>query len=272
MLLNDAAGQKILADYYQKFITIAQQKDVPILLGSPTRQANKERLAAAGINHNVNALAVRFLKYLRAEYDSWADNIFIAGMVSCKNNSHRPHQSLSSGEAVSFHLWQVNQLEREGVDLLMSSPLRCLPEAIGIATAMAVTSTPYVISFLLAQDGRLADGTTLLAAFDEIDSLGLKPPVGYMVNSTAPSLLNARHQPAMVMERLIGFQTCPAPPTSPPNHNRLPQKLDMESWCRQMTILNQRYHVNIMGDSSGPETKYLEALASQLTGRTKISA
>ena len=267
MLLNDVAGQKILADYYRKFITIAQQTDVPILLGAPTRQANQERLAAANVNHNINALAVRFLKYLRAEYASWAENLFIAGMVGCKNNCYHPGQALSSRESVAFHAWQINQLDREGVDLLMASPLPSLAEAIGIATAMAVTSTPYIISFSLEQNGHLPDGTSLLEAFDEIDTLGLKPPVGYMVNSVAPSFLNAPQQPEMVMDRLIGFQTC-SPPS--PDHDKNLPVMDMEIWCQQMITLNQRYNVNIMGDYSGTEPKYLESLACRLTEHVKI--
>lgn len=86
LLLNNQAGQKILADYYRDFITIARRAKAPVILTTPTGHANNERLTAAGINHNINALAVRFLKYLRAEYNSWAENIYIAGLISGKNS------------------------------------------------------------------------------------------------------------------------------------------------------------------------------------------
>ena len=261
MLVNDKAGQQFLANYYRNFIAVARRTDVPIFLGSPTGHANRESLTAANINHNINALAVRFLKYLRAEYNSWSENIFIAGQVNCKNSCFRADQALSSRESVAFHAWQINKLDKEGVDLLVASQLPSLQEAIGIATAMAVTATPYVISFLLDKNGQLPDGTSLVEAFDEIDSLGLKPPVGYMVSCSDPSHLNIPQQPDIVMERLIGVQAWPS--TCPGAIENLPA-LDMKTWCRKMMFLNQHYSVNIMGDYPGTKTKYLQNLVAQL--------
>jgi len=262
MLLNSESGRKILAAHYQNFINIAGKLKVPLILTSPTWQANREALAAAGISNNINALAVRFLKYLRADSNVLTENIHIAGLVGSKHDRTRPNLALSSRESVDFHQWQIEQFENEGVDLLLASSMPALSEAVGIATAMAFTTTPYIISFMINREGRLLDGTSLLEAIDTIDSLGVKKPVGYMINNASPYILNAAEQPALVMKRLIGLQGCPA--TCCDSANPL-QTEDIETWNQQTITLNRQYDLKILEGVNCHCPNNLENLAGRIT-------
>lgn len=262
MLLNNEAGRAILAAHYQNFITIASKLQVPLILTSPTWQANHESLAAANVSNNINALAVRFLKYLRADCDEWAEHIHIAGLISSRLDHDQPELALSSRESIAFHQWQIEQLENEGVDLLLASSMPAMAEAVGIATAMAFTTAPYIISFKVNQDGRLPDGTTLLEAIDTIDSLGIKKPVGYMINNVSPSCFNASNQPALVMKRLIGLQSCPVSCIDATSRR---QPADLADCNRQMLNLYQLYDIKILGGINCLSPDTLENLASRIT-------
>ena len=265
-LINDEASRKVMADLYRDSINVALEFDAPILIGTPTLQANRERLAEAGIGHNINALGGRFLKYIRAEYDIWADNICIAGMVGCKNDEFHKEQMLTGSEAIAFHGWQVDQLDREGMDVFMAYAQPALPEATGIATLMAVTTTPYVVSFEINQEGKMPDGTCLHDAIDEIDSQGLKQPVGYMINCACPSFFNLNEQPKLVQERIIGILADGAAFLDPDNSKCGNDTL--ENWGRHTRAIKNQYKAPIYGGGS-LDTKHLHYLAAQMMAQSQ---
>ena len=102
-LIYDENGRKSLSKLYQDFITIAREADVPIILGAPTWRANQERIKASKIENDVNGDAVRYLMNLRSEWGSWAGNIYIGGLVGCKNDCYRSDDGLSREDAEDFH-------------------------------------------------------------------------------------------------------------------------------------------------------------------------
>jgi S-methylmethionine-dependent homocysteine/selenocysteine methylase len=51
-------------------------------------------------------------------------------------------------------------------DFLYAGIMPALPEAVGMAQAMADSGLPYIISFMIRQDGRLLDGSTSNKAFE----------------------------------------------------------------------------------------------------------
>jgi len=154
----------------------------------------------------VNADAVKFLKHLRDRWGSWSANILIGGLVGCKNDCYKSDEGLLKNDAKAFHSWQINKLAKAGVDFLLGATLPAVPEATGIALAMAETNLPYIISFVINREGRTLDGSSLEHSFREIDTVCSRPPLGYMVNCAYPSFLNTHKQPKSILSRLIGFQ------------------------------------------------------------------
>lgn len=81
---------------------------------------------------------------------------------------------LSIDDAKEFHSWQANLFKESGVDFLFAGIMPALPEAIGMAKAMESTELPYIISFMIRDDGRLIDGTTINDAILHIDNATIK--------------------------------------------------------------------------------------------------
>ncbi len=262
ILLGSTAGREILAKRYREFIAVASKFDLPLLLCTPTWRANRERVAEADLNFNVNALAVRFLKYLRAECDSLSTKIFIGGMIGCKNDCYKPEQALSDNDALDFHLWQVKQLADADADFLIGTSLPSISEALGLAVAMADTPLFYIISFIINAGGCLLDGTPLEEAIREIDSLQSRTPLGYMINCAHPSFLKPERLPKEVMARIIGFQGN----ASSLDHATLDnsptlQADDLAAWGELMLDLNRHHGVKILGGCCGTGPQHLRYLA-----------
>ncbi len=258
LLIYEEAGRAALSSLYQGFINVAQEADVPIFICTPTWRANRERISGAHITSDVNGDAVKFLKELKGGYESRTEKIFIGGLVGCKNDCYKPEELLSRNDSKDFHSWQINRLTDAGVDFLMAATLPAVPEATGIALAMAETEIPYIISFVIDREGRILDGTSLVRAFHEIDDVCRRPPLGYMINCAYPSFLNAGQQPKPVLSRLIGYQAN----ASSLDHRQLDGaetlKADAVSdWGDLMIALNKKYGLKILGGCCGTSDEHL---------------
>ncbi|MGR3176452.1 MAG: homocysteine S-methyltransferase family protein [Candidatus Anammoxibacter sp.] len=193
-------------------------------------------------------------------------NIFISGLIGCKNDCYKPEEALSLNEAKDFHSWQISKLANAGVDYLFAATLPCLSEAEGIALAMKATGTPYIISFVINSTGLILDGTNLDKAFTKIDSLTKDaPPLGYMINCSYPSFLKPKNQTEHVLKRLIGFQAN----ASSKNHSELDnntelQVNDINEWGEQMITLNKQYGIKILGGCCGTNVKHLEYIVKAI--------
>jgi len=265
LLIYSEAGKRALTALYHSFIDVAREAGVPILLCTPTWRANRERLAAAGVPGKVNADAVQFLKRVKEESGPWAENILIGGMIGCKNDCYRPGEGLSERDAESFHLRQIAELAEAGVDFLMAATLPALPEATGIARAMAGTQVTYVISFVIGREGRILDGTSLEMAFRTMDATVSRPPIGYMVNCSYPSFLNAAAQPRSVLSRLIGYQAN----ASSFDHAQLDGAGDLQAdgvaeWGNLMVELNRTYGIKILGGCCGTTAQHLRYIVRHM--------
>jgi homocysteine S-methyltransferase len=265
LLIYEEAGKKALTELYEGFVNVAGKADVPIIICTPTWRANKERVLAADLTTDVNGDAVKFLKLLRTRWGSWASNVVIGGLVGCKNDCYRPDEGLSKSEAEAFHFWQITRLAKAGVDFLVGETLPALSEATGIALAMAKTSIPYVISFVIDKEGRILDGNSLDCAFRAIDAACGRPPLGYMINCAYPSFLNADKQPRSVLCRLIGYQAN----ASSLDHSQLDgagtlQADDISDWGNLMIELNNKFGVKILGGCCGTSCEHLQYIAQRI--------
>lgn len=265
-MIYDAVGQEALSSLYQGFIQVACNVDIPIMLCTPTWRANQERTEEANTCGDLNGDAVRFLKGVRQKWGPFAKKILIGGMVGCKNDCYRPDERLSTNDAGAFHCWQIDRLAEAGPDFLLAATLPSLPEAAGIAMAMAETDIPYVISFVINREGRILDGHRLESAFGEIDTIGRRPPLGYMINCAYPSFLNAGHQPESVLSRLIGYQAN----ASSLDHAELDgsdtlHADDLSDWGDLMVGLNREYGIKILGGCCGTDKRYLQYITERIS-------
>ncbi|WHI47259.1 homocysteine S-methyltransferase family protein [Microbulbifer sp. VAAF005] len=251
-LIYSKAGAESLKRIYSEYIKLAIDAKLPLLLATPTWRASSERVSLAKAPSSINEDAVNFLSNILPK----EGNVYVGGLVGCKNDCYKPQQSLTYKESLSYHRWQIDKLGASKADYLMGVTLPAVPEALGIASLMSNHSKPYFISFVIGSDGRLLDGHTIQEAISHIDYQVSPKPSGYFINCSHPSFLDASNQ---LPNRLIGIQANASSLT----HNELENSESTHSdsiseWGNLMLHLNQNHGFNILGGCCGTDSRHLE--------------
>ena len=265
LLIYDPAGKTELTRFFDDYIAIANQAGAPVLICTSTWRANRARVGEAGVKTDVNADAVAFLKTVRERWGESRVPIYIGGLMGPKNDAYAPAEGLAAAEAKDFHAWQAEKLANDGPDFLMAATMPALPEAEGMAAAMAQTRIPYIISFVISRQGLILDGTGLADAFFQIDQSVSPKPAGYMVNCAYPSFLKPEFQRAAVFSRLIGFQAN----ASSMDHSELDdsdqgQADPVSDWGDRMVALNRDFGVKILGGCCGTGRAHLDYIVEHI--------
>ena len=258
-LIYDPVAREVMTAIYHQYMLLAQQAGLPMLVCTPTWRASKSRVECSAVSQHINVDAVAYMRDIRLN-----DNIKIGGMIGCKHDCYQPEAGLSVTEAQDYHAWQIMQLVAGGVDYLLAETLPNVQEALGIAKAMAATQTPYIISFVIGNDGRVLDGTDLATAMTLIDANTSPQPLGYMVNCAHPSFLRPTTQAGSTFNRLIGFQANASALSHCELENATELKIDsISEWGDLMLELNHHYGVQILGGCCGTGIAHLQYLVDR---------
>jgi S-methylmethionine-dependent homocysteine/selenocysteine methylase len=260
-LVYDDLGQSRLRAIYCEYIDIAERARLPLLTCAPTWRANRERVFESNVKRSINEDAVEFLRETRRESTSRPGQVLVGGLVGCKNDCYRPSESLTENEALEFHGWQIACLASAECDYLVAATLPALPEAVGIARAMAGHGIPYLIGFVIGRDGRILDGTDLGTAIAGIDDRADPGPLGYTINCAHPTFLDPEGLDSSVRARIVGYQAN----ASSLDHSELDsacelQADDVDDWTAPMVELNREYGVKILGGCCGTTGQHLRAI------------
>lgn len=255
----------------RQYLDIGCGFDLPLLLSTPTWRASQERIAAAGYaGVDLNGDNVRFLRALQKTYGRYGEKVIICGLMSCRGDAYAPGEALTAGEAEQFHAWQAGKLAAAGVDFLLASTLPALGEATGLASALAGTGKPYVISFVVRPEGTLLDGTPLKEALASIDASVTPRPWAYMINCTHASfarsaLTHATNSSALVRQRIIGLlaNTAAYSPEELDNSSCLVEE-EPELFGSSVAALHHELGLKILGGCCGTDDRHIRSLAAQL--------
>lgn len=270
LMIYNENGKVLLENIYRQYIDLAESKNLPIMILTPTWRVNKERSELAGVDiRKVNGDSFHFLHEIRKSYENFSQKIFIGGLIGCKGDSYKPEEALNSDEAYRFHLHQVKILANAGVDFLFASTLPALSEAEGIAKAMSETNRDYVISFVIRENGSLLDGTLLTDAIQTIDNYVTNPPCFYLTNCIHPEVLsnaiNNIDEKEILIKRLFGIQANASKKS--PEELDASEKLDADSpdnWAKEMVDLNKKYNLKVLGGCCGTDSNFISTMIQQL--------
>ncbi len=270
-LIYDEQSRQALETIIRQYVDIGKRYDLPILLSTPTWRANSQRIQDAGYgNKNVNRDNALFLHTIKKSYGSYAEKIFICGLMSCRGDAYMPEERLCMEEAEEFHAWQATQLANTDIDFFLASTLPSLEEAKGIAAAMAKTSKPYIISFVLRPDGTLLDGNTLNNGIREIDTTIKPKPLAYLINCTHSStfttgITHPQHSSEATRTRVIGLlaNTSALSPEELNNSKKLLEE-EPELFGESMSTLHREMGLKIVGGCCGTDERHIEHLAQRL--------
>jgi homocysteine S-methyltransferase len=269
--IYDKAKRGALEAIYRQYLDIGFQYDLPLLLSTPTWRASQERIADAGyVGKDVNGDNFRFLDALRNSYGRYAQKIVICGLLSCRGDAYNPAEALSAPDAHEFHTWQAMKLAEAGVDFLLAATLPALSEATGLASALAATGKPYIVSFVVRAEGTLLNGTPLKDAIAAIDAALSPKPVAYLVNCTHASifrtaLLHKVNSSSLVRERVAGLlaNTAALKPEELDNSSGLVEEAP-EIFGQSVAGLHGEFGMKILGGCCGTDDRHIRYLAKQL--------
>ena len=268
-LLLDRAGQEALGSILAGYIRIGQESGLPMIIGAPTWRAGRDRCRAAGLEErDLNLRGVDFALGLKRGLGDYAAKVIVAGYLACCGDAYDPGQALDSGEAEEYHSWQARRLARAGADLLFAATLPAASEALGLARAMAATSTPYLLSFIIRPSGELLDGTPLDRVMDRIDREADPAPACYMVNCVHPgALAQALEARPGLASRLAGIQanTSDKPPEDLDGSAET-ETMDPDEFARAMLELHSSQGIKILGGCCGTDDRHIRALADLARG------
>ena len=256
-----------LKELFNQYIEIAKHCDFPIMITTPTRRANKERVLQSKYNKNVIYDNVSFLHEIKR---NWPSKVYIGGLMGCKGDAYKADEILSEKEALEFHSWQASLFAEAKVDFLYAGIMPALSEAIGMARAMESTGLPYIISFMIREDGKLIDGTTIHEAIVAIDSSTNRKPLCYMTNCVHPkvvfkALSQSYNKTTIVQQRFKGIQAN----TSPLSPEELDKCCDLKtsdaySFAADMLKLYENFNLKIFGGCCGTDDTHMNEVARKL--------
>ena len=200
-LLYSFKGKAALEEIYRQYLSIAEKYEVPIMLMTNTRRANKERVHKS--EYQKKSIMLDYALFLGDMIRNYNCQAYIGGLIGCKNDAYSGDCGLSYEEAIQFHSWQVDAFSEPSIDYFIAGILPSIEEAMGIATLLEKTNKPYFISFMINREGTLLDGTTIHDAIIAIDSITARKPLCYMSNCVHPIVLReALRKPVNVTQEV----------------------------------------------------------------------
>lgn len=263
-LVYTESGRKALRFLWGEYMQTAGKYGLPFAAATPTRRANRERVSKSRYSQDIIRDNVSFLREIRSTYGG---EMYVGGLMGCKGDAYKATDVLQAREAEAFHAWQAGLFAEAGADFLYAAILPALPEAAGMAKALEKTGLPYIVSFMIRDNGRLIDGTTIHDAIARIDSETDRKPLFYMTNCVHPTVLQKAlkadfNKTALVRERFCGIQanTSPLPPEDLDGSEDL-KCSGAEELAVGIAALKELMDLRFAGGCCGTDNTHLEQIA-----------
>ncbi len=191
ILLADEAGRERLLDYYRRYVSIARDAKVGLVLDSATWRANPDWAPKIGYSlealTEANRRAIDLCLQIRKESETETTKMPINGCLGPRGDGYQADTMMGPDEAADYHRGQIETFRDADADFVSAITMTYPNEAIGIARAAQAAGMPSVISFTVETDGRLPDGSTLAEAIDSVDKATGDGPAYYMINCAHPT-------------------------------------------------------------------------------------
>jgi homocysteine S-methyltransferase len=156
------------------------------------------------------------------------------------------------------------------VDFLYAPTFPAVEEVLGASLAVGERGLPYVVSFVLRRDGRVLDGTPLLAAIERVDGAASPAPLFYSISGLHPSIAaGALRDEAvfsdLVARRLNEFKEN-ASSSSREEFVRLdhPKGDEPERLADEMWQIHRDFGLRVPGGCFGTDDRHMRALALRM--------
>lgn len=162
-LLDRDDGRAALRRYVNEHVRVARDAGLGIVVETPTWRASSDWGARLG--HDAKALTslnrrgAELVDEARRGVDDVA--VVVSGCLGPRGDGYVPGAQMTAQEAADYHRPQIEAFADSRADLVSALTLTGVAEAVGIVEAARAAGLPVVVSFTVAADGRLPDGTPL---------------------------------------------------------------------------------------------------------------
>ena len=267
-LVDTDEGRAALRRYYTSFLELARDRDVPLVLSTPTWRANADWGGLLGYEADelaaVNGRAVALVEDVRDEVLSPAerDGVVIEGCVGPRGDAYRPTLLMDAEEAERYHGVQLRTLAGAGCARATALTLTYADEAIGIVRAAQAVELPVVVGFTVETDGRLPSGVSIEHAIDAVDAATDGAAETFMINCAHPTHFADALPEGDARRRISGLRAN----ASTRSHAELDEADELDSG--DPTDLAERYvalrrelpELDVLGGCCGTDIRHVTAI------------
>jgi homocysteine S-methyltransferase len=264
-LVEQAYGRELLAHYYDGYADVARRAGAGLMLEAPTWRANPDWGALLGYDADaldrVNRASIEFLHERRDAHADLHDvGILVGGMIGPRGDGYVPGDRLSLEGYADYHRPQLASFQAAGADLATALTLVGADEAIGIVAAAREVGLPIAVAFTVETDGRLAGGSSLREAVDEVDAAG--GPDWFLVNCAHPTHVAPGLGDGGPWARIAGFR----PNASRMSHAELDEAEELDEGdpaelrASYDAMADRLPELQVLGGCCGTDARHVAAL------------
>jgi homocysteine S-methyltransferase len=269
-LLPEAAGREALANYFRRFLSLANETGAGFVLDSQTWKAHmhwaNDLNASEAELRESNRDSIAFISQLRDAFSRNEQPIVLNGVVGPRGDAYAPETGVAIDDAERYHAKQMSWLAETDVDMVSALTFTQSDEAIGVVRAARNVGLPIVVSFTVETDGNLPTGQPLSEAIDAVDKATDAGAAYFMVNCAHPDHFSHVLEESDWARRIRGIR-CNA---SRKNHAELDESetLDdgdpVELGGQYKQILNTMPWLNVFGGCCGSDFCHVKEIAHAL--------
>lgn len=267
-LLEESEGIAALRRYFERYVAIARERGVGIVLETPTWRASAdwgERLGHSPEQlAELNRRAVTLLEEVRAELETETTPIVISGNLGPRGDGYVVGDAMTADEASAYHAPQARTFADTSADLVTALTMNYAEEAIGIVRAARDAGLPVVIGFTVETDGRLPSGQPLREAIEQVDRETDGAPVYFMLNCAHPTHFDAVLEPREAWtERIRGLRAN----ASRMSHAELDEAEELDDGNPEeladeyVTLRAALPRLSVLGGCCGTDHRHVEAMS-----------
>lgn len=192
-LVDTDEGRAALRRYYDSFLELARDRDVPLVLSAPTWRASADWGRQLGYEADdlaaVNRRAVALVEAARDEVlePTERGNVIVDACIGPRSDAYRPTAIMDAQEAERYHAPQLRTLGETGCTQATALTLTYVDEAVGIVRAATAAELPVHIGFTVETDGRLPTGASIEEAVLAVDAATDGAVDSFLINCAHPT-------------------------------------------------------------------------------------
>ncbi len=267
-LLGRDGGEDALRRYFEPYVRIALDRELGIVLETPTWRANPDWAERLGHTPDqladLNRRAVALLAEIRDEHETDGTPIVVSGCVGPRGDGYVVDEPMTADEATAYHATQVETFAGTAADLVTAITMTYVDEAIGIVRAAQDAGLPVVISFTVETDGRLPSGQELKDAIEEVDAATDGGAAYFMLNCAHPSHFHDVLDPGAAWAgRIRGLRAN----ASRSSHAELDEAEELDTGnpeelaCEYLALRERLPGLTVLGGCCGTDHRHVDAMS-----------